>query len=39
MNWERMTRLADAWLPKARILHPWPDQRFDAIIRDRSRMR
>jgi RNA-directed DNA polymerase len=28
MTWERMTRLADAWLPKTRILHPWPEQRF-----------
>ena len=28
MTWERMTRLADAWLPNPRILHPWPEQRF-----------
>ncbi|MFC0691869.1 group II intron reverse transcriptase/maturase [Paraburkholderia humisilvae] len=28
MTWERMNRLADVWLPKPRILHPWPDQRF-----------
>ncbi|WP_078198456.1 group II intron reverse transcriptase/maturase [Cupriavidus necator] len=28
MTWERMNRLADAWLPQPRILHPWPDQRF-----------
>ncbi len=27
-NWERMTRLANDWLPKPRILHPWPDARF-----------
>jgi hypothetical protein len=26
---ERMTQIADAWLPRARILHPWPNQRFD----------
>ncbi|HEX4081274.1 MAG TPA: hypothetical protein VHX61_20615, partial [Rhizomicrobium sp.] len=26
--WERMTKLADQWLPKPRILHPWPTQRF-----------
>jgi RNA-directed DNA polymerase len=25
---ERITRLADAWLPQAKILHPWPQQRF-----------
>lgn len=26
--WERMTRLADDFLPKPRVLHPWPNQRF-----------
>jgi RNA-directed DNA polymerase len=25
---ERMTQLAAAWLPKPRILHPWPSVRF-----------
>ena len=28
MTWHRMTRLAAAWLPPSRILHPWPDRRF-----------
>ena len=28
MTWSRMTRLADDWLPKPRILHPWPSVRF-----------
>ena len=28
LNWERMNRLLDEWLPKPRILHPWPDKRF-----------
>jgi hypothetical protein len=28
LNWEQMKRLTDAWLPKPRILHPWPDKRF-----------
>jgi RNA-directed DNA polymerase len=28
MSWERIKRLADDWLPKPRILHPWPDARF-----------
>jgi hypothetical protein len=23
-TWARMTRLADAWLPPPRVLHPWP---------------
>jgi group II intron reverse transcriptase/maturase len=26
--WERMKQLADHWLPKPRILHPWPEARF-----------
>ena len=28
-TWERMTKLVDVWLPQPRILHPWPDVRFD----------
>jgi group II intron reverse transcriptase/maturase len=28
MTWERMVRIAKDWLPKPRILHPWPNQRF-----------
>jgi len=27
-GWDRISRLADQWLPKPRILHPWPNQRF-----------
>jgi group II intron reverse transcriptase/maturase len=27
-TWERTARLANDWLPKPRILHPWPDVRF-----------
>ena len=27
-KWERMRKLADDWLPKPRILHPWPRERF-----------
>jgi hypothetical protein len=27
-TWRRMTTLADDWLPKPKILHPWPSQRF-----------
>ena len=26
--WERIRRLANDFLPKPRILHPWPDKRF-----------
>ena len=28
ITWARMTKLADAWLPKPIILHPWPSDRF-----------
>jgi RNA-directed DNA polymerase len=28
LTWERMAKLADDWLPKPRILHPWPNVRF-----------
>jgi len=28
LTWIRMKKLADDWLPKPRILHPWPNQRF-----------
>jgi group II intron reverse transcriptase/maturase len=27
-TWQRITKLTDDWLPKPRILHPWPDKRF-----------
>ena len=30
LNWRRMTRLADRWLPPALIQHPWPEDRFHA---------
>ena len=26
--WDRITKLADDYLPKSRILHPWPNARF-----------
>jgi len=28
LTWARIRKIADAWLPQPRILHPWPDQRF-----------
>jgi len=39
LNWGRMTKIADAVLPPARILHPWPEQRFAATIQGRSPVR
>jgi RNA-directed DNA polymerase len=34
-SWQRMHRLAAAWLPQPRILHPYPDKRF-AVMHPRS---
>jgi RNA-directed DNA polymerase len=28
MSWQRFTQLANDWLPKPKILHPWPERRF-----------
>jgi RNA-directed DNA polymerase len=28
MTWARMQRIVDRYLPKANVLHPWPDERF-----------
>jgi len=39
VTWGRMETLTDRWIPRARILHPWPDERFDARIRGKSRVR
>jgi hypothetical protein len=38
-NWERMRRLSSRWLPSPKIVHPWPDDRFDVRTRSRSRVR
>jgi group II intron reverse transcriptase/maturase len=38
-TWERIYRLAKRFLPKARICHAYPLERFGAITRGRSRMR
>ena len=39
VTWERMTRLEQRWLPQPRILHPWPERRFDARTQGRSPVR
>jgi len=39
MTWERMRRIADRWLPRPRILHPWPNARYDAKTQGRSPVR
>jgi CRISPR/Cas system-associated protein Cas10 (large subunit of type III CRISPR-Cas system) len=30
LKWERMNRLAERWLPPVKIMHPYPEARFDA---------
>ncbi len=37
--WRRMARYRDRWIPTARILHPWPEERFDVRTRGRSPVR
>jgi group II intron reverse transcriptase/maturase len=39
LTWERMTDIANAWLPRPRILHPWPEERCAAIIQGKNRVR
>src|SRR6266545_1320221 len=39
LDWERMNRLSVRWLPPARIMHPWPDARFDGRTRGKSPVR
>jgi RNA-directed DNA polymerase len=39
INWTRMDRLANRWLPPARVKHPIPDKRLDARTRGRSPVR
>lgn len=39
MTWKRMIPLAEKWIPRVRVLHPWPAQRFDARIQGRSPVR
>jgi group II intron reverse transcriptase/maturase len=37
--WVRMARYRERWIPPARILHPWPNKRFDVTTRGRSPVR
>src|ERR1019366_36657 len=30
LNWARMQKLVERWLPESRVLHPYPSVRFDA---------
>jgi hypothetical protein len=37
--WKRMARYRDRWIPPSRVLHPWPEERFDVRTRGRSPVR
>ncbi len=37
-TWERITKLANDFLPQPRILHPWPEVRFAVTTQGGSRM-
>jgi RNA-directed DNA polymerase len=39
MTWKDISRLSERWIPKPKILHPWPNQRFAGKIRGRSPVR
>jgi group II intron reverse transcriptase/maturase len=39
LSWKRMARYRDRWIPSTRILHPWPEERFDVRTRGRSPVR
>jgi group II intron reverse transcriptase/maturase len=39
VSWRRMACYRDRWIPSPRILHPWPEMRFDVRTRGRSPVR
>lgn len=39
MKWSRMRKISERWLPKPRILHPWPIDRFSAKTQGKSPVR
>jgi group II intron reverse transcriptase/maturase len=39
ITWDRMTQIADRWLPLARIVHPYPSERLRVSTRGRSPVR
>jgi group II intron reverse transcriptase/maturase len=39
VTWERMRRLEKRWLPPVRIMHPYPDARFDVRTQGKSPVR
>lgn len=39
LNWQKMRRHTDRWLPPVRYTNPWPNERFDARTQVRSPVR
>jgi RNA-directed DNA polymerase len=39
ITWQRMQRLTERWIPSVRIMHPWPDTRFDVRTQGKSPVR
>ena len=39
LPWRRMSTLVERWLPRARIQHPWPEQRFRVRTQGKSPVR
>ena len=33
VGWDRLNPMLNRWIPQPRVLHPYPDKRFDAIHR------
>jgi RNA-directed DNA polymerase len=38
-TWQRMRRIETRWLPRVRVMHPYPNVRFDARTQGRSPVR
>ncbi len=38
-SWKQLLLFSRKWLPRARIQHPWPNERFDARTQGKSRVR
>jgi len=38
-TWQRMQRLTERWIPSVKIMHPWPDTRFDVRTQGKSPVR
>jgi hypothetical protein len=39
LTWARMTKIAASWLPRPRILHPWPNGASPSHTQGESRVR